>query len=208
MCKAPQIAFEKRYLIDDPMQVNRSDVLSLKTLTNIVCDTDSFKKEIMWKMNKIDLNSNNTQAIEISNNPTSKSGELVFEENALGYGLYQIIFEVKVFFNTNDIASTSLDTYVDIIPTGFVVNTFSDQTTVVEVGRSQKISLEPGKYSYDLDGIVEPNTMEYKYFCRVVENGVESNNFTFDLMTFKMNLSLIMNQSIDCIDSPGRIVDL
>jgi hypothetical protein len=206
LCKSPQLTFEKRYLIDGPLQVNRSNILSLKTLTNIICDTSSFRKEINWKVNKIDLNSNTKSAIDLTSNPTSKSGELVFEENALEYGLYQIIFGVSVFFNTNDIVSSSMDTYVDIVPTGFVVNAFSDQTTLIEVGRSQEIDFQPGMYSYDLDGMVEPNVMEYKYFCRVVENGVESNNFTTDLMTFKMDSSLIMNNSTDCLDSPGKIV--
>jgi len=154
------------------------------------------------------LNENRTieKTLNLSTNPTSTSAELVFIENTLEYGLFQVIYTVDVLFNKNDRVNNSIVTLVEIVPTGFIVATLADGMDEVKIGSSQNLALDPLSYSYDLDELIKPSSLSYKFYCRVEKNLIEQKNFTIDLMTYQKNSSLLMNKSIDCFDSPGKLI--
>ena len=204
LCNKPQVSFEQRYKAESPLQIVRSSLLTLKTLTVIDCDTTSFRQIRSWTLNKLNADYTIERTISLSNNPTSTSGELVFVGNTLEYGLFQIIYSVDVLYNLNDKVSNTVDTFIQVFPTGFIVATLPGGINRVRIGSSQKLTLNPIRYSYDLDELMLPTSMQFKFYCRVVQNGIYSNNFTIDLMTYKTNLTLPMSSVDDCFDSPGN----
>jgi hypothetical protein len=201
------LSFENRSELEI---MNRSSLLTFKTITLIDCDTQRFGVKRNWTMNKLFANRTIERTVNLRNNPTSASSELVFIENTLEYGLFQVTFIVDVSFNENDHVNNSIDTLVEIVPTGFIVATLPDGMDQVKIGSSQNLTLDPISFSYDLDEVVNSSSLTYKFFCRVVQiissfvDEIEQKNFTTDLMIYKKDSTLSMNQSIDCFDSSGK----
>jgi len=204
LCNKPEVSFERRYKAENPLRVARSSLLSLKTLTTINCDTTSFRLIRRWALNKLNADKTIGREILLNNNPTSTSAELIFKGNSLEYGLFKIVYSVDVLYNTNDKVTNAVDTFVEVFPTGFIVAAFYAGISEVRIGTSQKLTLDPIKYSYDLDLLMSPSSMKFKFYCRVIQSGNYSNNFTIDLMTYKTDSNLSMNSVDDCFDSPGN----
>jgi hypothetical protein len=70
----------------------------------------------------------------------------------------------------------------------------------ISIGTNQAFNLNPGKFSYDLDNILDGMSMNYSFYCRVSDSG---KNYTDDLMTIKNeNISLT---NADCFTSSGKL---
>lgn len=72
-----------------------------------------------------------------------------------------------------DAFQASLDTFVEIVSSGFLVSSFDGQVSQVTLGSSQPLVFKPSLYSIDLDtGSIVSSNETFKFYCTVVDNGV------------------------------------
>jgi hypothetical protein len=177
----------------------RSKLAAFKTITKVDCDTDWFSLARHWTV----IDNSTNQTVDISNNPTINTAELVFTGNNLQYGVYRLIYEVTVLFNQGvDKVNNTVDSYIRIIPSNFIVISIPGGLNRISIGTNQEFSLNPANYSYDLDDILSPSSMNFSFYCRVDNNGIILKNFSTDLFTFKSQ-NLPMNSNEDCFNSSG-----
>ena len=74
--------------------------------------------------------------------------EIYLPANTLPYGIYQLKLTVTMTSATQFTASA----YVKIVPSGVAVNIAAYGTSMIARGREQNLTLDPGRYSIDLDG--------------------------------------------------------
>ena len=67
--------------------------------------------------------------------------------------------EVNTFVN-------SVDTFIKIVPSGMAIFPFSGGIKEVSIGIGQSIDIDPGRYSFDFDGILVGSELTYKYFFK------------------------------------------
>jgi hypothetical protein len=177
----------------------RSKLAAFKTITKVDCDTDWFSLARHWTV----IDNKTNQSVDISNNPTINTAELVFTGNNLLYGVYRLMYEVTVLFNQGvDKVNNTVDSYIEIIPSGFVVISLPGGLNRISIGTNQVLSLNPANYSYDLDDILSPSSMNFSFYCRVDNNGSIFHNFSTDLFAFKSQ-NLPMNSNQHCFNSTG-----
>jgi hypothetical protein len=175
----------------------RSKLAAFKTITKIDCDTESFGLTRYWSV--IDLQTNETLILD---NPTVRTAELVFTGNNLDYGDYRLIYEVTVSFNNDaDRVKNTVDSFITVIPSGFVMLALPNGITSMTIGTSQVLTLRPGNFSYDLDAILNPVSMSFRFYCRVSINGFVNKNFSTELKQHKTQG--LPFTSDDCFSSPG-----
>jgi hypothetical protein len=114
---------------------------------------------------------------------------------------------------------SEIDHYIEIVPSGLIVTAFEGQfqdgTFEISRGTNQTITLDPVKYSIDLDGLVNKKTLKFWYYCRLIQNETEleyprnSMNKLVDLLTIQNNYDndteirgLLYNNSNSCFKSP------
>jgi len=181
----------------------RSKLASFKTITKVDCDTDWFSLLRNWEV----INTETNQTIDISSNPTKNTAELVFPENNLAYGNYSLIYEVIVMFNKGaDKVNNTVDSFIRIVPSGFVVISLPGGINRISVGTNQEFSLNPANYSYDLDDLLSASSMNFSFYCRINDNGNILKNFSTDLSTLKSQNSPMGPN--DCFSSTGLILKL
>jgi hypothetical protein len=181
----------------------RSKLAAFKTITKVDCDTDWFSLLRNWTV----VDSETNQTLDISNNPTKNTAELVFNENTLFYGFYKLLYEVTVLFNQGaDKVNNTVDSYIRVVPSGFKVIALPGGINRISIGANQVLTLNPANYSYDLDDLLSPSSMNFTFFCRVSNNGSTIKNFSTDLFTLKSQSSLINSQ--ECFNSTGNISTL
>lgn len=72
-----------------------------------------------------------------------------------------------------DAFQSLVETYIRIDPNGFIVNSFNNQLSQITVGTNQSLVFEPSLYSYDLDTSSIASNASFKFYCTVVDNGIE-----------------------------------
>lgn len=220
LCDLPKLEIinNKANLFYSPVKIKKSKMFSIGTKTQINCNQSStnYKEWFIFKMEK--STGNILNIINLINNPTINYAELVIQPNTLEYGLYKFVYKVTMQF---DLSFTSqVETYIEIVPSGIIVAALNGQTGggtyEITRGMNQSIELNPVMFSFDLDSIVNIGSLKFKYYCQIIENGIEkgfpmlSYDLKADLFTIKSKYnsdnfikSLFINNSQSCFDSPG-----
>jgi hypothetical protein len=126
----------------------------------------TYALEYTWTVNQIS-NTGNKSNIDLAQNPTSYLSELILQANTLMYGLYEINLEVKLVTSDKSSPLSSLiKTYIQIIPTGIVVNAIENGISSILIGSQQNLTLNPSRYSFDLDHLIAPSQiLQFKFYC-------------------------------------------
>jgi hypothetical protein len=137
--------------------------------------------------------------LDLSKNPSALTGELIFAENALDYGLYEFQFSINLT-SISGIFQNSIRTYARIVPSGVIVFALENGMNEIKVGSNQRFFLKPAVYSYDLDNLIPPSQLNFTYYCQVVRSNSKNQNVQnqIDLETFKINNKLLMNRNETC----------
>ena len=162
----------------------------------------------LFYLNSINLNSNS--------NPTVNYADLVVQPNTFNYGLYRFVYRVVMLNTRNAQFQEEVDTFIRIVPSGLVVSSIAGSQTTgggtyeITRGSKQAIVLNPVLYSFDLDGVKAISGLEFKFYCQVIEYGVEMGyplaavDAKIDLSMFKSN-AYNMSDVKTCFDSGGRL---
>jgi hypothetical protein len=153
----------------------------------------------------------NEQQIFINNNPTINYADLVLQPQTLSYGVYKIVFTVKM---ANIIFTDHAFTYFQIIPSGLVLSSLKlsqpmyGGTIEITRGQNQQIQFDPYLFTYDIDNVAVITSLEFKYSCQLIESNIPQGyplqpgtNKTIHLEEFKTNPSL--SQLNTCFTSTG-----
>jgi hypothetical protein len=160
----------------------------------------------------------NSKVTSLNSNPTTAFAQLVVQPGTLDYGLYKFVYKVTMLDGIyNNLFVGQVATYVEIIPTGIVVsslpNSLGGGTLETNLGLSQSITLDPPSYSYDLDKLANISALSFKFYCQVIDNGIQLGypmlNYLnkIDLYTFaykNVNLPVSMNVNSTCFSSSGK----
>ena len=65
----------------------------------------------------------------------------------------------------------------------------------ITVGMGQSIDLDPGRYSYDIDGLLTGKKLTYKYYCRLVIDGLPQ-QFQSDSYNNYLDLKQIKDRNL------------
>ena len=169
----------------------------------------TFTLTYSWSLNQIS-NSVNKSYIDLTQNPTSHSSELVMQANTLAYGLYEFNLEVKITYNNNGLLTTSmssfLKTYIQIIPTGIMVKAIQNGISSILIGSQQNFTLNPSKYSSDLDNLITPSQiLQFKFYCTTILANSTLNQSQEDLLSIKTSgISSSLSRNRTCFDSISK----
>ena len=144
-------------------------------LINCICSNLTFQS--LWKIYSI--NETSFTEITIANNSSLTQPTLQILNKTLKYGLYKIVYNLTVKTN-NKITIVSLQTvYIRIIPSGFVLLAFeSSATSILQIGFLDTIVFIPVFYSFDQDGYINSNSLDYNFYCILINKGsITPNNF-------------------------------
>lgn len=146
--------------------------------------------------------------INITSNPTSSLPRILIRNGSLRYGLYKFAFNFTIITNDETAppyTSVIID-YIRIIPTGFIISGFEigfaelPQSTLT-VNPIDTVALIPAFFSYDVDFLTDSKTLDYLFFCKLVDvdqqidlNTNHSNNFTNDIYRIFPNVPLTKEQ--------------
>ena len=149
----------------NPQVILRSKLFMLSTTTYFSCNF-TYTINNKWSSSLI-VNSTYLIKTDLTSNPTWQSTSLVIQPNSLTYGLYAFNFQVNVTIvkATNIFLSNNITTYAQINPTGLVVYGLQTGVSGLLVGTQQSFSLNPALYSLDLDSLVQPSSLQYKFYC-------------------------------------------
>jgi len=198
-----------------PRIQTKSDLFSLNGITTINCNT-SLSNQKKWLIFKVDeITGQDLEQITQSfkNNPTIDYAEFVIQPQTLTYGLYRFVFTSSM----NDLASSQIDTFVKIIPSGLVLSTLSlsqpmyGGTIEITRGWNQTIKFNPFLNTYDIDSVAVITSLSFKYSCQIIDSNVEQGypqmpgtNKTIYLNELKSNQNLI--SFLKCFKSLGKIM--
>ena len=207
-CSQPQISILPIYTQSNPQVILRSKLFSLNTATYFSCNS-SYTLTFRWKLTFINSTSNVT--IDLSSNPTWQSTMLVIQAYTLGFGLYAFNFQTNVTVTTSGgmFFTNNLTTYVQIVPTGLALYGIQDGVSGLQIGSQQSFSLNPALYSLDLDNLIQPNSLKYKFYCFTMKsnglgNTIVNTTQSVDLFTYKNNSLLQMNRNSTCFTSNSK----
>ena len=188
----------------NPQVILRSKLFMLSTTTYFSCNF-TYTINNKWSSSLI-VNSTYLIKTDLTSNPTWQSTSLVIQPNSLAYGLYAFNFQVNVTIvkATNIFLSNNITTYVQINPTGLVVYGLQNGVSGLLVGAQQSFSLNPALYSLDLDSLIKPSSLQFKFYCNTIKpnsNTIVNTTQSIDLFTYKNNSLLQMNSNSTCFAS-------
>jgi hypothetical protein len=201
-CIEPVLTFSELASKENPTVKLRSSLIKVSSNAVINCGVAN-SKTVLWTVNQIDsVNYSFIRNLDLTGNPSASTGELIFSENTLQYGLYEIKFSTRVHFGSNQTVSSLIRTHVRIVPSGISVVSIDKGIKEIRIGSGQGLYLRPAVYSYDLDDLILPSQLNFVYYCKVVQT--DSPNQTpdsqIDLETYKIN-GLEMNKNETCFRS-------
>ncbi len=162
-----------------------------------------------WKLETIhNQNGSIINNTDINSNPTVNTSKLTLLSNFLEYGAYKLTYVANITTVYNDVLVKETSTFFSIMPTGINVFVFENSQTNVTIGQVQPLVLDPVTFSYDLDSLADVGSLEFKFYCMVVNSTLVNINFLTngsyrnltDLKTAKVN-NMLTNQS--CFNSTG-----
>lgn len=175
---------------DTPYILERPKDIFLAANVTINCIIyQSTKNKKMWSIYKINENTNQEENITLVNVTSIYNTELFIPKNTLDYGLYKFKFQVELRSNTS--FTSSIDTWIRIIESKGIFWAFPNGADEISVGYSQKVIIDPLKYSYFLEPSKTFENYSFNYYCRVLKNDVAEEypkdilNTLIDLRLFK-----------------------
>lgn len=214
-CQSPVVDIEKKSpLFYSPTVYKKNELFSLIGSISLACNISAQNKK-EWILYKIDESTGSIQyTVSLLNNPTTEYAELVVQPNSLSYGLYMFRFKVTMLNTNNGVFEGQVESYVKVIPSGIVLSSLesaripSGGTYELTIGAQQEVRFNPFVFTYDVDAVARIDLLEFKYYCQVVEFGVEvgypmrSLNEMVDLGSF-YNGMFPMRDNVTCFDSSG-----
>jgi hypothetical protein len=192
-----------------PKIFKSNDLIQVMSEIYISCYS-SLLNQKEWTIHQV-INVDKEQQIFINNNPTINYADLVLQPQTLSYGLYRIVFTVKM---ANIVFSNLAFTYIRIIPSGLVLSSLKlsqpmyGGTIEITVGQNQQIQFDPYLFTYDIDNVAVITSLTFKYSCQLIESNIAhgyplqpGTNKTIYLDEFKTNPSL--SQLNTCFNSTG-----
>ena len=143
--------------------------------------------------------------VDLTANPTSTASQLVIPAYTLAYGVYGVQLRANLIANAsyNTFYSTATS-YVQILPTGLVVNALENGVCSQLVGFNQAFVLDPALYSIDLDYLLtNMSSLSFAFFCTIISTNTVSSSQ--NLLTCKANPSsctFLANQT--CFSSTSK----
>ena len=182
-----------------PKQIYRSEIFSLSTEIYFACNS-TYTYAYTWHF----INSASNTNTDLSANPTAQSSELVIQPYTLDYGVYKITFLVEITVELYGLLSNTVDTYIEIVPTGLAVFAIENGISSQLIGSSQSLILNPVAYSSDLDNYVAISSLTFEFYCTVLNTNdinppIEQ---ATSLRTFKTK-QLTMTWNETCFNSPS-----
>jgi hypothetical protein len=180
----------------NPVVYKRSQMFTLISSTTLNCNT-SLSNTKQWLVNSVNPNTGAiVNAVNITGWPSSTSAQLVVQKNSFAYNLYQFVYQVTMDASDSSASSftASTYTYVRIAPAGVVVFAFAQGLQAITRGTQQSVELNPGLYSYDIDGIESAMSLAYKYYCRTIDSGSYNAYPTSQLYSYNVNMDLATMQ--------------
>jgi hypothetical protein len=117
--------------------------------------------------------------IYLNTNPTLTYADLVLQPQTLSYGLYRIVFSAtQILSNSTEKLSNSIDTFIEIIPSGLVISSLRlskpmfGGTIEIKRGSSQSIQFNPYLFTYDIDGVAVITSLNFEYSCQIVNQAI------------------------------------
>jgi len=194
------------YTQQNPQVILRSKLISLNTACYFMCNL-SYTITYRWKLTYI--NSTSNKDIDLSSNPTWQSTILVIQANTLVYGLYSFNFQTNVSISSNNVLLTNnITTYVQIVSTGLAVYGLQNGINGLSIGTQQTLNLNPALYSFDMDNLIQPSSLQFKFFCYTITAGSNiavNTSQSIDLLTYKNNSQLQINRNTTCFSSSGNL---
>jgi len=224
-CRNPILDIENRApLFYNPLIYKRNDLFSVVSVIDINCSI-SLKNIKQWSVFTVDeatgkptsmLNIDKYEYPELFS--TMYYADLVVRPNNLDYGLYTFVLDVTMLSTNKMLFTKQVDTYIKIVPTGLVISALSSSvpsgggTITITRGFKQEIYFDPILNSYDLDSLATIFNLKFKYYCQVIESGVEMGyseiyvNKKIDLNMFKLdaNLQMLMANNRTCFNTQGK----
>ena len=158
-----------------------------------------------WSINKI--NSSTGQTIQSMILPATvilNNLNLTLPLNgALANGVYQVFYQLML----PSISQLNTSTFIKVLPAYFDVLGFYGERKQ-SVGPFDSISFEPSFFSFDPNGIVQPTTLSYQFYCILIDSNTnQPSNFNQTLYSIKPNVLLSSSQissSATCFKSSGE----
>jgi len=183
-------------------------MISLSSMTYFSCNSFRFASKYSWSAKRLDI----VQTIDLASNPTLQSSDLVLQPNTLDYGSYMFTLNLNIDIMNSDgsvitqTLSSSLKATRKICPTGIVVNAVKNGISSVMIGSQQNFSLNPALYSADLDNLVAPSVLKFKFYClTLLKNSTNPSQQNIDLYTYKNVPQLLMSRNGTCFDSNSKL---
>jgi hypothetical protein len=177
-----------------PNTIEKSRDIYLVANVTINCIIYTSTRNIKeWSIYKLDETNDQEEKISLNSVTSIYNTELFIHKNTLNYGLYRFIFQVELRSNTS--VKSSIETWIRVIESKGFLWVFPNGANSISFGHSQKIILDPLKYSY----FNEPNKTfddyTFSYYCRVLRDNTaeeypkDTLNTLIDLKKFKENQS-------------------
>ena len=146
-CFSPQITLIPNTTSSNPISFRRSEDLSIISMIEYNCN-QSFGIIPQWIITNCTTSCSNR--IQLDSSIITTSSELYIPSQTLSYGTYQ--FELIIRMSTNSTwLNVSKSTYIQIIPSNIIVNSFHSGTLMLIIANTHDLLLDPGSYSIDLD---------------------------------------------------------
>ena len=210
-CKRPILDVQNRASdFFKPVIIKRSIGFSVVGKTTLDCEV-TLKNTKQWFIYEINSFSGLTSRIvDIKNIISSFSAEIYIPSNFLDYGTYRFIYQVSMDGDANAFMDSAYS-FIKIVPSGIAIFPFSGGIKEISIGVGQSLAIDPGRYSFDFDGILIGSELTYKYFCRMIIDG-EPKEFPSDYYQHYVDLEqikerYISNQTIKssiCFNNPGK----
>jgi hypothetical protein len=142
----------------------------------------------------------------LTGNPTITEQNLTLLGNTFGYGLYRIQYNLT--FSLADGSQVTLvnNTFVNIVPSGIIVNILPNGASNATIGLIQELSLSPKQHSIEMDNFIDLTSLQYRFFCKLVPTDQAGQFFAnesgqTDLASAKTSGTLPSNS---CFNSTGE----
>jgi hypothetical protein len=177
-----------------PMIMKRAQMFSIVGITILNCST-SLENSKQWFVYEIIQNNGSIlRKISLTNIVSEFNAELFIPNNFLAYGTYKFVYQVRMIGEASQFFEET-ETFIRIIPTRINVFPLSGGIKKITIAVEQSINLDPGRFSYDFDGILNGKNVIYNYYSRTVINGVPD-LFPFDSFNRIVSLQQIKNGSV------------
>ena len=133
-----------------PQQYRRMNDFYIASYIQLSCNS-SFTTTIQWTIHNCS-SAQCSSPIEVHPMIATTYGELYIPARTLPFGVFQLKLTVTMAASAN--LSSSSSTYVEIVPSGIVVNLVPYGMSMITHGQQQSLELNPGTFSVDLDGDV------------------------------------------------------